>query len=96
MSDPKPDIKADKNPAKDKAPADRGESIGLMEPLLISESSKHRTARTDLAVELAARSAGFRRSLPPGVAAADVATPGVLFEIDRCDRAELDRAEVPG
>lgn len=70
MSDSKPDIKADKNPAKDKAPADRGEGIGLMEPLLISESSKHRTALTDLAVELAARSAGFRRSLPPGVLAA--------------------------
>jgi len=67
MSDSKPDIKADKNPAKDKAPADRGESIGLMEPLLVTESSKHRTALTDLAVELAARSAGFRRSLPPGV-----------------------------
>src|SRR5690606_35231581 len=67
MSDSKPDIKADKNPAKDTVPADRGESIGLMEPLLISESSKHRTALTDLAVELAARSAGFRRSLPPGV-----------------------------
>lgn len=70
MSDSKSDIKADKNPAKDKAPADRGEGIGLMEPLLISESSKHRTALTDLAVELAARSAGFRRSLPPGVLAA--------------------------
>ncbi len=67
MSDSKPDIKADKNPAKDPVPADRGESVGLMEPLLISESSKHRTALTDLAVELAARSAGFRRSLPPGV-----------------------------
>lgn len=70
MSDSKPDIKADKNSAKDNAPADRGESIGLMEPLLISESSKHRTALTDLAVELAARSAGFRRSLPQGVLAA--------------------------
>lgn len=70
MSDFKPDIKADKNPAQDKTPADRGESIGLMEPLLVTESSKHRTALTDLAVELAGRSAGFRRSLPPGVLAA--------------------------
>jgi|SRR5690625_919164 len=66
MSDSQLDIKADKNLAS----ADRGESIGLMEPLLISESSKHRTALTDLAIELAARSAGFRRSLPPGVLAA--------------------------
>ncbi|MBI3129671.1 MAG: Fic family protein [Candidatus Tectomicrobia bacterium] len=38
-----------------------------MEPLLVSESSRHRAALTDLAVELAARSAGFRRSLPEGV-----------------------------
>jgi hypothetical protein len=67
VSDSKPDMKADNNPAKDPDPADRGEGVGLMEPLLISESSKHRTALTDLAVELAARSAGFRRSLPPGV-----------------------------
>ena len=46
---------------------DAGESTGLMEPLLIRESSRHRGALTDLAVELAARSAGFRRSLPQGV-----------------------------
>jgi Fic family protein len=47
--------------------ADKGESAALMEPLLVSEGSKHRTALTDLAVELAARAAGFRRSLPEGV-----------------------------
>jgi Fic family protein len=49
------------------APEDRGESTGLMEPLLITESSRHRTALTDLVIELAQRSAGFRRSLPEGV-----------------------------
>ncbi|MCH8168599.1 MAG: Fic family protein, partial [Proteobacteria bacterium] len=38
-----------------------------MEPLLVSERSRHRAVLTDLAVELAARSAGFRRSLPGGV-----------------------------
>ncbi len=41
--------------------------MGLMEPLLVGESSTHRAALTDLAVELAAKSAGFRRSLPGGV-----------------------------
>lgn len=30
------------------------------------------------------------------ITAADVATPGVLFEIDKCDRKELDRVEGPG
>ena len=47
--------------------ADRGEPISLMEPMLVSEGSPHRTALTDLAIELASRSAGFRRSLPDGV-----------------------------
>ena len=41
-----------------------------MEPLLVSESSRHRAPLTDLAVELAAKSAGFRRSLPDGMLAA--------------------------
>jgi len=43
---------------------DRGESTTLMEPLLIAETSRHRGALTDLALELAQKSAGFRRSLP--------------------------------
>src|SRR5258706_10882017 len=43
---------------------DRGESIALMEPLLIGETSRHRGALTDLAIELAQKAAGFRRSLP--------------------------------
>jgi Fic family protein len=57
----------DKEAAK-KAAADRGESTGLMEPMLVSESSPRRARLTDLAVELAAKSSGFRRSLPKGVA----------------------------
>jgi Fic family protein len=57
------DIKADTQTVT----IDREESVGLMEPLLISESSRQRGALADLAVELAARSAGFRRSLPLGV-----------------------------
>src|SRR5688500_12703783 len=47
--------------------SDRGETLGLMEPLLIGSSSRHRGALTDVAIELAAQSAGFRRSLPEGV-----------------------------
>ncbi|MCY4312015.1 MAG: hypothetical protein OXC54_12035 [Rhodospirillaceae bacterium] len=47
--------------------ADRNESVGLMEPLRIRESSRHRTMLTDLAVELTGKSAGFRRSLTEGV-----------------------------
>ena len=46
---------------------DRGEPIDLMEPLLIGGNSPRRAEVTDLAVELAAKSAGFRRSLPEGV-----------------------------
>ena len=43
---------------------DRGEGTGLMEPLVLGEGSRHRAELTDLALELAQRSAGFRRSLP--------------------------------
>ena len=50
--------------------ADRGESVALMEPLVVGEGSPHRTGLTDLAVELAGKAAGFRRSLPAGVLAA--------------------------
>ena len=46
---------------------DRGESTVLMAPLLIAEGLRHRAALTGLVVELAARSARFRRSLPPGL-----------------------------
>jgi len=46
---------------------DRGELESLMEPMKISETSRHRGVLTDLSVELAAHSTGFRRSLPEGV-----------------------------
>src|SRR5580700_1058007 len=46
---------------------DREEAPTLMEPLVIPEGSRHRGELTDLSLELAARSAGFRRSLPEGV-----------------------------
>ena len=47
-----------------KAAADRNEAVSLMEPLLIGDTSRHRAGLTDLALELAQRSASFRRSLP--------------------------------
>jgi Fic family protein len=37
-----------------------------MEPLVLSEGSRHRPGLSDITVELAAASAGFRRSLPEG------------------------------
>ena len=50
--------------------ADRDESVALMEPMAVGEASPHRTGLTDLAVELAGKAAGFRRSLPEDVLAA--------------------------
>ena len=47
-----------------KTAKDRGEGAGLMEPLVLGEGSRHRPELTDLALELAQWSAGFRRSLP--------------------------------
>lgn len=61
----KPAIKPAKSPAKD-----RGEHVSSMEPLLLSEGSRHRPALMDLSVDLAAKASGFRRSLPHGVLAA--------------------------
>ena len=49
------------------AVTDRREALALMEPLLIAEGSRYRGELIDLALELVARSAGFRRSLPDGV-----------------------------
>ena len=49
---------------------DDGESIGLFEPLMVSEGSPHRGALNDLALELAEKSAAFRSSLPESIATA--------------------------
>ncbi len=65
MTTNKPDIKADMS-----AVVDRGDSIGLMSPMRLSEDSHHRAALVDLAIDLTGKSAGFRRSLPIGVVTA--------------------------
>jgi Fic family protein len=59
------DHQADKQAAK--RGVDRGEAVSLMEPLLLSYGSPRRPALSDLAIELATRSAGFQRSLSEGV-----------------------------
>ena len=53
--------------ADKKAAKDEDESIGLMEPLLISESGGRRGPLADLALEVAQASARLRASLPAGV-----------------------------
>jgi Fic family protein len=57
-------MKADTGTAED-----RGESVSLMEPLLVGSGSRHRGRLTDLAIELAQKSAGFRHSLPESLLA---------------------------
>jgi Fic family protein len=46
---------------------DRRESPSMIDPILIGDGSRHRGPLSDLAVDLAARAAGFRRSLPARV-----------------------------
>ena len=58
------------NLAARSAVKDGGESIALMEPLVLSEGSPHRPVLTDLALTLASRSAGLRRGLPEGIVTA--------------------------
>jgi Fic family protein len=55
------DIKADIAPV-----IDRGETLDLMEPLFLREGTK-RSRLADLSLELAKKSAGFCRSLPPSM-----------------------------
>lgn len=62
MAGKKADIEADVATV-----ADRGESVAAMEPLVVGE--RHRGVLADLALELAQRSAGFRRSLPDSLLA---------------------------
>ena len=65
-------LKADGEAAKIAASKgeDRKEAPSAMEPLVLSEGSKHRGKLNDLALELTASSAGFRRSLPVGIVSA--------------------------
>jgi Fic family protein len=47
--------------------SDRGEDISRMEPMLISESSKHRDRMNQLVFELSTSASAFRASLPEGM-----------------------------
>ena len=49
---------------------DEGETIGLFEPLMVSEGSPARAGLNDLALELAEKSAAFRSGLPASIAEA--------------------------
>ncbi len=62
-------IKPAKKPAKIMA-TDRGEAPSMMEPLLVRETTRPWKKLADLALDLAAKSSGFQRSLPPGISAA--------------------------
>ena len=46
---------------------DRREDISQMEPMLITESSKHRDRMNELVFELSASASAFRASLPEGM-----------------------------
>lgn len=58
ISDKKEDIKP---------VSDRNEPVSTMEPLFVAPGSRFRGELSDLAVDLAAKAAGFRRSLPQGI-----------------------------
>lgn len=49
---------------------DDNESIARFEPLMIEDGSRHRSELNDIALELAEKSSGFRKSLPPVTASA--------------------------
>jgi Fic family protein len=84
-ADIKPDLKAKKRKDSAVSVEDRGEPISQMEPLLLGEGSRHRGTLTDLAFDLARRSAGFKRSLPPGL----LATLATLVRAMNCYYSNL-------
>jgi Fic family protein len=63
----KPDRKPDKSDRRRAAADDRGESVSAMEPMTISESSRHRAALSDKVLQLTQRAAAFRSRLPEGL-----------------------------
>ena len=67
MNNTKPDRKPDIEVAAECDAEDRGERVTQMEPLLVNKTSRHRGELVDMALELAQRAAGLRRSLPEGV-----------------------------
>lgn len=71
-----------KKPAR---PKDDGESVTRMTPLLLSDEAKGKAKINDLAVELVARSAGFKRSLPEGTLTA----LGELVRVMNCYYSNL-------
>lgn len=59
-----------KKPAKtvrESKPSDRGETISSMEPMLVSESSRHRVRLNELVFELTTAATAFKASLPEGM-----------------------------
>jgi Fic family protein len=63
-------IKAANKAANKAAARDRRESIDEMEPMLIAEGARFRPELTELAFELSGKTAGFCRSLAPGISIA--------------------------
>ncbi len=61
MIDDKTDIKADIKAE------DRGETVSMMEPLLVRETSRLQHELADLALDLTAKSTALRKSLPEGI-----------------------------
>lgn len=64
--DGKPAGKAGRKP-RTAGPVDQGESVSGMEPVVISESSRHRAALSDQVLALTQRAAAFRSRLPEGL-----------------------------
>ena len=62
MSSDEPDTKPDIKEVED-----RGETIGMMEPLLIPQASKYKGGLADLAVDLTEASTALRKTLPDGI-----------------------------
>ena len=53
--------------ARGPKPQDRGETTSAMEPMLVSESSRHRSRLNELVFQLTTAATAFKASLPEGM-----------------------------
>src|SRR5262249_30367845 len=83
-ADKEPDKKAAKRPVRRRI-VDRGEPTSGMEPMLISESSRHRAALSDVVLQLTQRAAALPTSPRPDRAAVQPREGDelLLFQSDR-------------
>jgi hypothetical protein len=73
----KPTVNAKRTRCQEILP-DRGEDVSAMEPLLVSESSRHRARLNELVFELVGAATAFKTSLPNAILLAEMTSTSAV------------------